>query len=62
MSWVLVVITVFTTSSGVSTETRFHDFATSAACEAAAAGISAGVGGMKGTIGRDVFTACYPKG
>ena len=60
--YVLVVITVLTSSSGVATDTRFQEFNTKAACEAARDGISAGVRGLDGTLGRDVYTACYPKG
>lgn len=62
MIYVLVVITVFSTSAGVSTNTRFQGFHTRAACETARKGIEGGVTNMKGNVGREVFTACYPSG
>jgi len=62
MIYVLVVITVFTTTAGVGTETRFQEFAGREACESARQDIEQGLAQMKGTMGREWFTACYPKG
>lgn len=62
MIHVLVVVTVFSTTSGISTYTAFQEFTNSAACEQARAGIVDGIDRMKGTIGRHVFADCYPKG
>ena len=61
MPWVLIVITVFSTSAGVSTQTAFQQFTTQSACERARDGVTNGIDHMKGTLGRDVFAACYPK-
>ncbi len=61
-TFVLIVITVLTSSSGIASDTRFHEFSSEAACHAARDGISAGVQGLGGTLGRGVFAACYRKG
>lgn len=61
MAYVLVVITVFSTAGGIATDTRFQEFSTRAACETAQNGIEDGVATMKGTMGRELFVACYPK-
>lgn len=61
MIYVLVVVTVFTASGSVATQTRFHEFSSHAACEVARVGIGKGVLQMKGTMGRELFAACYPK-
>lgn len=58
---ILIVITVLTSSSGIASDTRFAEFSSKAACDAARDGISAGVQALDGTLGRDVFAACYPK-
>lgn len=62
MTYVLVVISLFTATNAVATQTRFQEFDTQAACEAARAGIDAWLGSLKGATGRWVFAACYPKG
>ncbi|MEM7405761.1 MAG: hypothetical protein AAF458_10745 [Pseudomonadota bacterium] len=60
--YILVVITIITSSTGVATDTRFQEFDNRPACEAARDGIVAGVNRIKGTVGRDVYAACYAKG
>jgi len=63
MSYVLVVITVFTMTGSVATDTRFHEFDTREACERAREGIEQGFAGtIKGDMGREFFAACYAKG
>lgn len=62
MAHVLLIITIFTTSQGIASDTRFHEFANQGACEAARADVVRGVSGIEGQIGRDVYAACYAKG
>ena len=62
MIYVLVVITIFTSASGAASDTRFHEFDGKAACETARDGIVRALGALKGTMGREVIAACYPKG
>ena len=62
MSYVLVMVTVLYSSAGIMSDTRFQEFANESACETARAGVERGVVDMKGTVGREVFAACYPKG
>ena len=62
MAHVLLIIAIFTTSQGIASDTRFHEFANQPACEAARADVTRGVSVIKGQIGRDVFAACYAKG
>ena len=58
---VLILITVITSSTGVTTDSRFQEFSSRATCEAARDGIQRGVAAIKGTLGRDVFAECYLK-
>ena len=62
MSYVLVMVTVLYSGMGVASDTRFQEFATENACETARAGVERGLLNLKGTIGREIFAACYPKG
>lgn len=62
MKFVLVVITVFSSTSGLDSETAFQEFATEAACEQAAEAIRRGVNGVSGTLGREVVAQCHPLG
>ncbi|MFQ5785389.1 MAG: hypothetical protein ACE5H8_11290 [Alphaproteobacteria bacterium] len=62
MTYVLVVITVFVMTGSVSSESRFQEFDSKAACETAKAGIGAWIDGLGGSLGRHFFVACYPKG
>jgi hypothetical protein len=61
MSYVLVVITVFSTTAGVASDTRFEEFGSRAACERAEQGIRAGIQAIPGTLAREVVTACFPR-
>ena len=54
MKYVLVLITVFSTASGVDGETAFQEFDSREACERAAQAVRNGVNAMQGTIGRDL--------
>jgi len=62
MIYVLAIVTVFSTSQGIATDTRFHEFASRAACETARNGIRQGVSGINGQMGREVFADCFEKG
>jgi hypothetical protein len=62
MAYVLVVITVFSSSGGIATNTSFHEFLTESACESAREGIDAGMRDTKGTMAREIITGCYRKG
>ena len=62
MKYVLVLITVFSTQSGVDSKTAFQEFASREACEHAAEAIRKGIDEMKGTLGRDVVAQCHPLG
>ena len=62
MAYVLVVITIFSTTNGIATDTRFQEFASRAACEAARGGLEDWAGRLKGTMGRELHAACYAKG
>ena len=59
MQYVLVLITVFSASNGVHSQTRFQEFANRDACERAAEQIRAGVDNLKGTLGRSVIAQCH---
>jgi|SaaInlStandDraft_2_1057019.scaffolds.fasta_scaffold854548_1 hypothetical protein len=59
--FILVLVTVLASSSGIASDTRFQEFNSKAACDAARDGIEAGVQALDGTLGRDVFAACYSK-
>ncbi len=62
MDYVLIIITVFTMTGSVATDTRFQEFQTRESCERARQGIEQGFGGaIKGDMGRELFTACFPK-
>lgn len=58
MSYVLVLITVFSSAAGVHSQTAFHEFASQGACERAAEEIRTAVTSMKGTMGRTVIARC----
>ena len=62
MIHVLIVITVFTSTSGVTSNTRFQEFNTLAACERARDGVESWARDLKGPLSRNIFAACYPKG
>ena len=62
MSYVLVLITVFSTSGGVHSQSAFQEFATREACERAAEAIRREVNAVKGTLGREVIAQCHPLG
>ncbi len=57
MSYVLVMVTVLYSGTGVASDTRFQEFVTENACETARAGVERGLLNLKGTIGREVFAA-----
>ncbi len=57
----LVVITVFAMSGSIASETRFQEFDSRAACEAAREGIVGWIEELKGPLARKFFVACYPK-
>ena len=59
MSYVLILITVFSASNAVHSQTHTQEFESKAACEQAAARILAAVDSMKGTVGRDVIAQCH---
>jgi hypothetical protein len=59
MTHVLVLITVFTASNGVHSQTRFQEFASKPACEVAAAAIRDAMTQMEGTLGRKVIAQCH---
>ena len=62
MVHVLIVITVFTSTSGVTSDTRFQEFNTHAACESARADVESWARDLKGPLSRQIFARCYPKG
>ena len=62
MPYVLIIITVFTTTQGIASDTRFGEFDNRAACEAARADVERNVRSMPGQVGREVVAACYAKG
>ncbi len=59
MSYVLVLITVFSASNAVHSQTRLQEFESKTACEQAAASILAAVDKMKSNVGRDVIAQCH---
>ena len=59
MNYVLMLITIFTATNGVHSETRFQEFGNRAACEKAATTIESSVVNMKGTLGREVIVQCH---
>ena len=59
VTYVLVLITVFSASNGVHSQTQFQEFANRTACEEAAKSIRAAVTNLKGTLGRDVIAQCH---
>ncbi len=61
MSYVLVMVVVFASAGGVTSDTRALEFDNRQACETARMGIEEGVLALKGTLGRQVFAACYAK-
>jgi hypothetical protein len=60
-AFVFVAITVLTSSSGIVRDTHFQEFNSKSACQAARDGIAVGLQALDGTLGRDVFAACYRK-
>ena len=62
MSYILVIVTVVFSGGGIASDTRFQEFANENACETGRAGLEQGLLSMKGTMGREVFAACYPRG
>ncbi len=62
MTHVLVLITVFSSSAGLHSQTAFQEFASLAACEQAAEGIRRGVAAVSGTLGREVIAQCHALG
>ena len=56
-----MLITVISSSTGVTTNARFQEFSSRVTCEAARDDIQSGVAALKGTIGREVFAECFPK-
>jgi hypothetical protein len=62
VTYVLVLITVFSSNAGLHSQTAFQEFATRDACEQAAAAIREGVSGLSGTLGREVIAQCHPLG
>tara|TARA_B100000029_G_scaffold502827_2_gene578754 strand:- start:1028 stop:1216 length:189 start_codon:yes stop_codon:yes gene_type:complete len=61
MGHVLIMVVVFSSATGVATDSRSFEFDTEQACETARAGLVSGVDELKGTLGREVFVACYAK-
>ncbi|MCH9672856.1 MAG: hypothetical protein K0U93_15575 [Gammaproteobacteria bacterium] len=62
MLYVLVVITIFTNSAGIATDTRFQEFGSKQACLTAKNTLEKGVYATKGEFGREVFADCFAKG
>lgn len=62
MSYVLVLITVFSSSGGLHSQTAFQEFASREACERAASAIRQEVDTVSGTLGREVVAQCHPLG
>ena len=61
MTHVLVLITIFSSSAGLHSQTGFQEFETRAACEQAARSVRDAISGMKGVVGRDVVAQCHAK-
>ena len=59
MSYVLILITVFSASNGVHSQTSYQEFASKAACEQAASAVVDAMRELKGTLGRDVIAQCH---
>ena len=55
------MVVVFASAGGVTSDTRALEFDNRQACETARMGIEEGVLALKGTLGRQVFAACYAK-
>ena len=62
MTHVLVLITVFSSSSGLVSNTAFQEFASLKACERAAERIRQDVDRVSGTLGREVIAQCHELG
>ena len=62
MTHVLVLITVFSSSSGLVSDTAFQEFASLKACERAAQSIRRDVDQVSGTLGREVIAQCHALG
>jgi hypothetical protein len=61
MSYILLVITIFTNGQGIATHTAEIPFANQAACERARQDLSEQVYDMKGQMGRELIARCYAK-
>jgi hypothetical protein len=61
LNYVLVMVVVFASAGGVATDTKTVEFDNRDACEVARIGIEDGILELKGTLGRQVFAACYAK-
>jgi hypothetical protein len=59
--YVLIVITVFSTTNSIATDTRFQEFDSERACMAARDGIRQWFAVAKGAMGREVYAECRPK-
>jgi len=55
------MVVVFASAGGVATDTKTVEFDSRDACEVARVGIEDGILELKGTLGRQVFAACYAK-
>lgn len=62
MTHVLVLITVFSFSSGLVSNTAFQEFASRQACGRAAESIRRDVDQVSGTLGREVIAQCHALG
>lgn len=62
MTYVLILITVFSASSGLHSSTAFQEFNTLEACQQAAEGIRREVNQVSGTLGREVIAQCHALG
>jgi len=56
--YVLIVITAFSTTNAIATDTRFQEFDTERACLAARDGIRQWFATAKGSMGREVYAEC----
>ena len=62
MTYVLVLITVFSSSNGLVSNTAFQEFASLDACERAAESIRRDVDRISGTLGREAIAQCHALG
>ena len=59
MSYILLVITIFTNGQGIATHTAEIPFASETACQRARDDLRQQVYEMKGQVGRELIARCY---